>query len=134
MAHRVAVLGASGYVGAELVRLIATHPSIEIAALSADRKAGQAMAAVFPHLRHLDLPTLVTIGEIDLGAVDLVFCALPHGTTQPVIRDQAPVRRLTASAVLRRAALSGCEISMYPKRGSFMISHPGLIVRACNCQ
>ena len=87
MAHRVAVLGASGYVGAELVRLIATHPSIEIAALSADRKAGQTMAAVFPHLRHLDLPTLVTIGEIDLGAVDLVFCALPHGTTQPVIRD-----------------------------------------------
>ncbi len=87
MAHKVAVLGASGYVGAELVRLIATHPSIEIAALSADRKAGQAMAAVFPHLRHLDLPTLVTIGEIDLGAVDLVFCALPHGTTQPVIRD-----------------------------------------------
>ncbi|MBL9059546.1 MAG: N-acetyl-gamma-glutamyl-phosphate reductase, partial [Mangrovicoccus sp.] len=87
MAHRVAVLGASGYVGAELVRLIATHPSIEIAALSADRKAGQAMAAVFPHLRHLDLPTLVTIPEIDLGAVDLVFCALPHGTTQPVIRD-----------------------------------------------
>ena len=73
MAHRVAVLGASGYVGAELVRLIATHPSIEIAALSADRKAGQTMAAVFPHLRHLDLPTLVTIGEIDLGAVDLVF-------------------------------------------------------------
>ena len=87
MAHRVAVLGASGYVGAELVRLIATHPSIEIAALSADRKAGQTMSAVFPHLRHLDLPTLVTIGEIDLGAVDLVFCALPHGTTQPVIRD-----------------------------------------------
>ena len=86
MAHRVAVLGASGYVGAELVRLVATHPSIEIAALSADRKAGLAMGAVFPHLRHLDLPGLVAISEIDFGTVDLVFCALPHGTTQPVIK------------------------------------------------
>ena len=52
---KIAILGASGYTGAELVRLIATHPGMEIAALTADRKAGQSMGAVFPHLRHLDL-------------------------------------------------------------------------------
>lgn len=85
MTHSVAILGASGYTGAELVRLIATHPGLHIAALSADRKAGQPMAAVFPFLRHLDLPDLVTIPEIDLSGIDLIFCALPHGTTQEVI-------------------------------------------------
>jgi N-acetyl-gamma-glutamyl-phosphate reductase len=85
MAHRIAVLGASGYTGAELVRLIATHPGMRITALSADRKAGQAMAEVFPFLRHLDLPRLVRIEEIDFSSVDLCFCALPHGTTQQVV-------------------------------------------------
>lgn len=84
--HDVAVLGASGYTGAELVRIIATHPGLRIRALSADRKAGLPMAQVFPHLRHLDLPPLVTMDEIDLAAVDLVFCALPHGLSQALVR------------------------------------------------
>jgi N-acetyl-gamma-glutamyl-phosphate reductase len=85
MTHRIAILGASGYTGAELVRLIATHPSMQIVALSADRKAGMAMAEVFPFLRHLDLPKLQKIDEIDFAGVDLCFCALPHATTQEVI-------------------------------------------------
>lgn len=85
MKHRIAILGASGYTGAELVRLIATHPAMEIVALSADRKAGMAMADVFPFLRHLDLPRLVKIDEIDFSGVDLCFCALPHATTQLVV-------------------------------------------------
>lgn len=85
MTHKIAILGASGYTGAELVRLIATHPGLEIAALSANSKAGQTMAQAFPHLRHLDLPTLVTIDEIDFTGIDLCFCALPHKTSQEVI-------------------------------------------------
>ncbi len=85
MTHKIAILGASGYTGAELVRLIATHPGMQIVALSADRKAGMAMAEVFPFLRHLDLPRLVKIDEIDFSDVDLCFCALPHATTQEVI-------------------------------------------------
>ena len=85
MTCRIAILGASGYTGAELVRLIATHPQMQIVALSADRKAGLPMADVFPFLRHLDLPTLQKIDEIDFATVDLCFCALPHGTTQQVI-------------------------------------------------
>ena len=85
MSHRIAILGASGYTGAELVRLIATHPSMKIVALSADRKAGMAMAEVFPFLRHLDLPRLQKIDEIDFSEVDLCFCALPHATTQVVV-------------------------------------------------
>ncbi len=85
MTAKIAILGASGYTGAELVRLIATHPNLRITALSADRKAGQHMAEVFPFLRHLDLPILQKIDEIDFSDVDLVFCALPHGTTQAVV-------------------------------------------------
>ncbi len=85
MTHSVAILGASGYTGAELVRLIATHPTMEVRALSADRKAGMEMAEVFPHLRHLDLPTLRKIDDLTFDEIDIVFCALPHATSQAVI-------------------------------------------------
>ncbi|CUI00936.1 N-acetyl-gamma-glutamyl-phosphate reductase [Leisingera aquaemixtae] len=86
MTHKVAILGASGYTGAELVRLIAQHPNIDIAALSADRKAGMTMAEVFPHLRHMELPVLCKIDEIDFANINLCFCALPHKTSQDVIK------------------------------------------------
>ncbi|OAN79289.1 N-acetyl-gamma-glutamyl-phosphate reductase [Sulfitobacter sp. EhC04] len=85
MTHNIAILGASGYTGAELIRLIAGHSSMKIKALGANSKAGQSMAEVFPHLRHLDLPRLVTIEEIDFSQIDLCFCALPHKTSQEVI-------------------------------------------------
>ena len=81
----VAILGASGYTGAELVRLLATHPGMRIKALTADRKAGQSYGEVFPHLRHLDLPRLTTIDALDTSGLDLAFCALPHATSQEVI-------------------------------------------------
>lgn len=87
MARDVAILGASGYTGAELVRIIATHPELRIRALTADRKAGQQMAEVFPHLRHLDLPKLTTVEEVDFGEVELVFCALPHGLSQALVKS-----------------------------------------------
>lgn len=94
MAHKIAILGASGYTGAELVRLISTHPRMDIVALGANSRAGQAMADVFPHLRHLDLPDLLTIDEIDFDGVDLCFCALPHATSQEVIRDLPETLRI----------------------------------------
>ncbi|WP_120501114.1 N-acetyl-gamma-glutamyl-phosphate reductase [Roseovarius sp. EL26] len=87
MTHKIAILGASGYTGAELIRLIATHPEMEIVALGANSKAGMAMADVFPHLRHLTLPKLVKIDQIDFDQVDLCFCALPHATSQAVIKE-----------------------------------------------
>lgn len=87
MTKKIAILGASGYTGAELARIIATHPDMEIVALSGDRKAGMAMGDVFPHLRHMKLPDLVKIEEIDFATVDLAFCALPHATSQAVIAE-----------------------------------------------
>ncbi len=87
MTHKIAILGASGYTGAELVRLLSEHPNMDIVALSGERKAGMEMSQVFPHLRHLNLPKLCKIAEIDFKGVDLCFCALPHKTSQEVIRD-----------------------------------------------
>jgi N-acetyl-gamma-glutamyl-phosphate reductase len=83
--YNVAILGASGYTGAELVRLIATHPDMKVAALSGNSKAGMKMSDVYPHLRHMDLPELTTIEDVDFDGIDLVFCALPHATSQKVI-------------------------------------------------
>ncbi len=82
---RIGILGASGYTGAELVRLLAHHPHAEIALLTAERNAGQPLGHVFPHLAHLKLPGLVKIADGDWSKLDMVFCALPHGTTQEVI-------------------------------------------------
>lgn len=82
---RVGILGASGYTGAELVRLLLRHPNVRLSALTAERQAGKPLAEVFPHLGGYGLPDLVKIGDLNWAELDLVFCALPHGTTQEVI-------------------------------------------------
>ncbi|MGQ0664189.1 MAG: N-acetyl-gamma-glutamyl-phosphate reductase [Pseudomonadota bacterium] len=82
---RVGIVGASGYTGAELVRLLAHHPQVEMTLLTADRNAGQTLGTVFPHLGHLKLPALIKIADAAWSKVDFVFCALPHGTTQDVV-------------------------------------------------
>ncbi|MEM6340442.1 MAG: N-acetyl-gamma-glutamyl-phosphate reductase [Pseudomonadota bacterium] len=87
MTYSIAILGASGYTGAELIRIIAGHNMLEIKALGAFSKAGKPLSAVFPHLRHLDLPDMVAFDQIDWSGIDLCFCALPHKTSQEVIRD-----------------------------------------------
>jgi N-acetyl-gamma-glutamyl-phosphate reductase len=86
---KIGILGASGYTGAELVRLLIPHPHVEIALLTADRRAGKPMAEVFPQFAPYNLPTLAALDTVDWAKLklDLVFCALPHGTTQKVIKD-----------------------------------------------
>src|SRR5437016_10597670 len=84
---RVGVLGASGYTGAELLRLLIHHQGVEIALLTAERRAGQDMRQVFPQFSPYSLPKLLAIDSVDWkkAALDLAFCALPHATTQRVI-------------------------------------------------
>ncbi|HEU4476792.1 MAG TPA: N-acetyl-gamma-glutamyl-phosphate reductase [Methyloceanibacter sp.] len=82
---RAAVLGASGYTGADLIRLAALHPGIKLTSLIAKGHAGQSLAQVFPHLASLDLTNLITSEEVDWDKVDVVFCGLPHGTAHAEI-------------------------------------------------
>jgi len=82
---RIGILGASGYTGADAVRLLARHPNVEIAALTANTHAGKTMAEVFPHFFMLDLPRLLEWEKVDWTKLDAVFCGLPHGTTQEII-------------------------------------------------
>src|SRR5438309_11808222 len=81
---RTAILGASGYVGGELLRLVAAHPQLTAAKLYGESKAGQALGAVHPHLAAAYLDTVVEKFDGSLDGVDLVFAALPHGHSQRV--------------------------------------------------
>lgn len=83
--YNVAILGASGYTGAELVRLIHSHPQLQITAMTADRKAGMTMGEVFPHLAHIPLPNLIRLDEMVWDEIDLAFCAMPHAAAQEVV-------------------------------------------------
>uniref|UniRef100_A0A0D3HF37 Probable N-acetyl-gamma-glutamyl-phosphate reductase, chloroplastic n=1 Tax=Oryza barthii TaxID=65489 RepID=A0A0D3HF37_9ORYZ len=67
---QIAVLGASGYTGAEIVRLMANHPQFHIKVMTADRKASEQFGSVFPHLITQDLPNLVAIKDADFSNVD----------------------------------------------------------------
>ena len=78
---KIGVLGASGYTGADAVRLLARHPGVEISALTANTHAGKVMDEVFPHFFMLDLPVLAEWEKVDWTTLDAVFCGLPHGTT-----------------------------------------------------
>ncbi|MEU0081737.1 N-acetyl-gamma-glutamyl-phosphate reductase [Micromonospora tulbaghiae] len=78
MGIRVAVAGASGYAGGELLRLLAGHPEFELIAATAHSQAGQPVTAVHPHLAGLDLVFAAT-EPATLADADLVFLALPHG-------------------------------------------------------
>lgn len=81
---RASVIGASGYTGAELVRILLTHPNVEIVSLIAESNAGQPISAIYPHFSHADLPDLIHISKANWKNVDVAFCCLPHGTTHEV--------------------------------------------------
>src|SRR5438128_5476311 len=80
---RTAILGASGYVGGELLRLLAAHPQLAPTKLFGDSRAGQALGAAHPHLAAASPGLAIEkFEEGALGGVDLIFAALPHGQSQ----------------------------------------------------
>ena len=81
---RTAILGASGYVGGELLRLIAAHPELAPAKLYGESKAGQPIAAAHPHLAAAYPKAMVEKFDGSLEGIDLVFAALPHGKSQEI--------------------------------------------------
>jgi N-acetyl-gamma-glutamyl-phosphate reductase len=107
---RVAVAGASGYMGAELLRLLLVHPKVEITAVTSERMAGESLARSFPHLRGL---TSLTFQDLDAerlaAAADAVFLALPHMESQRLVpmlrRSGRKVIDLSADYRLRDGSL-----------------------------
>ena len=81
MGARVAVAGASGYAGGEVLRLLAGHPDVEIVAATAHAQAGAKLAEVHPNLVSLAGLTLEETNAAALASADLVFLALPHGAS-----------------------------------------------------
>ena len=89
---KVAILGASGYTGAELMRLLTNHPGVKVDVLTADRSAGQTFKSIYPQFSYRsDLPMLTKWedSEKQIQDCDLAFCCLPHGTTQEIISSLA---------------------------------------------
>ena len=147
---RVAIAGASGYGGAELVRWLHGHGQVEVCALAAGRSAGRSMADVFPHLGSVADGDLVETDWERLGAAaDVVFLALPHGEALEAaagllgagarivdlgadfrLRDPAAYLRWyggehTATDLLDRAVYGLTEWHREAVRGARLIANPG---------
>lgn len=106
---RTAILGASGYVGGELLRLLAAHPGLAPAKLFADSNAGRSVAQVHPHLAPIfGDHCFERFGDGALDGVDLLFAALPHGHSQTlaasIIEQGVPFVDLGADFRLSEAA------------------------------
>ncbi len=81
------IIGASGYTGAELLRLLLVHPHVEIKALVADSNAGKEITDIYPHFAVTKLPKLLKLDEVDFKGIDVAFCCLPHATSQKIIKS-----------------------------------------------
>jgi N-acetyl-gamma-glutamyl-phosphate reductase len=82
---KTAVIGASGYAGGELLRLLATHPVFEVTVVSAHSNAGEQVTSVHPQLQSYAGRVFVTAESIDFTTIDLVFLALPHGESAALV-------------------------------------------------
>ena len=80
-----AVLGASGYTGAEAVRLILGHPKLSLKAMTAHSRAGEDYSDVFRNFAGQALPPLTKLDEVNWDDIDVVFACLPHGASQETI-------------------------------------------------
>jgi N-acetyl-gamma-glutamyl-phosphate reductase len=82
---KTAVIGASGYAGGELLRLLATHPHFEVTVVSAHSNAGEQVTSVHPQLQSYVGREFVEVDSINFADIDLVFLALPHGESAALI-------------------------------------------------
>jgi len=82
---RAAVAGASGYAGGEILRLLLAHPQLEVGALTAGSSAGECLGRIHPHLVPLASTVLQETTPSILGGHDVVFLAMPHGASAPLV-------------------------------------------------
>lgn len=126
MGTTVAVLGATGYAGGELLRLLHGHPDLEVLALAGDRRAGEQADVVLPHLAGASLPPVVTIDEALEVAADVCFSCLPTGVlplekvSSPLLVDLADTHRGVDGWVYGLPELARAQLP-----GATRIANPG---------
>jgi N-acetyl-gamma-glutamyl-phosphate reductase len=100
---RVAVVGATGYTGSELVRILHQHPAVELVAITSERRADETFADVHPHFRGIVEQKLVSAETLTDHDPDLVFLALPHGVSMDFVSkySDAPFRIIDLSGDFR---------------------------------
>ena len=84
---RTAVIGASGYAGGELLRLLAIHPQLQVTQVSAHSNAGELITSVHPHLTTFQDQKFADIESLNFGEIDVAFIALPHGQSASVVKN-----------------------------------------------
>jgi N-acetyl-gamma-glutamyl-phosphate reductase len=94
MGFQVAVVGASGYAGGELLRLVAAHPDLEITAVTAHGNAGQRVGDLLPNLRSVAGLTFVETTADAVAGADVVFLAMPHGAAAKFVVDLSETQRI----------------------------------------
>lgn len=83
---KIGIIGATGYTGSELVRILTNHPDVEIAMITSESRAGELFSDVHPFLQGIADQKLVSINQIDDYELDLVFLALPHGVSMDFVK------------------------------------------------
>lgn len=84
---KIAIIGASGYTGLELIRILQNHQFADIKILIANSNAGRGLSEIYSHLDIVDLPKLINIEEANFSDIDVVFSCLPHNHSQKIIAD-----------------------------------------------
>jgi N-acetyl-gamma-glutamyl-phosphate reductase len=126
--YRAGVFGASGYAGAELLRLLAGHPALDVDVATADTQAGGQVADLYPHLASV-YPDLV-MSRPDPGVaddLDVVFLALPHGASQALVPD---LRKRVGKIVDLAADFRLKDPNLYPRWYGEAHEHPELLAEA----
>ncbi len=83
---KIAIVGATGYTGSELVRLLLNHPEVKIDLITSETHAGNKFSSVHPFLEHIEDHNLVSVDQLEDRSIDLVFLALPHGVSMDYVK------------------------------------------------
>ncbi len=100
----IAIIGASGYTGIELIRILLNHKEATISNLVASSNAGKEIKDIYSHLSNFNLPKLESLQDVDFLKVDLVFCCLPHTTSQKIIKDLLSDKKLNHLKIIDLSA------------------------------